>query len=460
MRNKANLVIAILVLFVAGIFSSDGFGWTSKRILVKEPVNKVLIKNVNIFDGNTRRLMTDQSVLVEGDKIAAVGKGLRAKGRVIVIDGGGGTLTPGLIDMHQHILPVGPAGAQSNDNDAYAQGARGYAQMYDELFMQGITTIRDIGGNTLGMARAVKQGLLQGPRIYSSGPALSTTGGYGDCRANNDMTDTDGFRQMACDTVIADGVTEVLKAARKNFRDGASFLKVIQGGPLSSVFDTQKLPGFTLEELQAVVAVADNYNSYVTVQAWHDTSYNRALDAGVKCFEYGFFITEPTVKRMVKDNAVYCFQPYGGYTIFAGDYPEWFSEDMRTKAQAVQQATTRVAQLMKKNGVFMVIGSSIFGSDANRVIDNFIAPISIPDAGFTSYDCMKMATGNAGKVLSMSGPETDYYKEAPLGVIKEGARADMLIYDGNPVKDIEVIGEEDNLKMIMKDGKIYKNTFE
>jgi len=100
----------------------------------------------------------------------------------------------------------------------------------------------------------------------------------------------------------------------------------------------------------------------------------------------------------------------------------------------------------------------MFGDDAKFAIDNIIAPVTIPGAGYTSFDCMKMSTGNAGKVLAMSGPARDYYKEAKLGVIEEGAWADLLIYQGNPVENVKIIKDDDNLRVIMKDGKIYKNT--
>lgn len=330
--------------------------------------------------------------------------------------------------------------------------------MYDGLFMRGFTTIREIAGNTLGMARAVRANILPGPRIYTSGPALSTTGGHGDWGSFNDSIDTKDYQEIVYNTVIADGRAEVIKAARKNFRDGASFIKVMQGGGVASVYDPLEMAGYTTEELKAIVQVAEDYQSYVAVHAYHDISYNRALDAGVKCFEHGFLISEDTVKRMAAENVVFSFQPYGGYTMFAGEFPDWFTADMRAKGARVHKGTAQVAKWMKKHGVFMVLGSDMFGDDTKFAIDNVIAPVTIPDAGYTSFDCMKMATSNAGKVLAMSGPARDYYKEAPLGVIEESAWADILLYDGNPIKDIKIIADDNNLKLIMKDGKIYKNT--
>lgn len=418
---------------------------------------QILINNVRIFDGNNEQLVRG-NVLIEGDKITRISdQAIPTGDGVTVIEGQGKTLTPGLIDMHQHVLLAGGTAAGTYDFDAYTQGARGYKNMYDLLLMRGFTTIREIAGNSLGMARAIRSGVLPGPRIYTSGPALSTTGGHGDWGSYNDPIGYRDYQEVVYNTVIADGIPEVLRAARQNFRNGASFIKVMAGGGVASVYDPLEMAGYTFDELRAIVQVAEDYESYVTVHAYHDISYNRALDAGVKMFEHGFLISEETVKRMKKEGAVFSFQPYGGYTLFAGAFPDWFTPDMIEKGKRVNAGTAQVARWMKKHDILTVLGSDMFGDETKYAIDNVIAPTTIPDAGYTSFDCMKMSTGNAGKVLAMSGPARDYYKEAPLGVIEEGAWADVLLYEGNPVEKIAVIGEDDNLKLIIKNGTIYKN---
>jgi len=419
---------------------------------------QVLFTNVNIFDGNNEKLATGMNLLVEDNKIKKISKDAIATNvGATVISGGGRTLTPGLIDMHQHLMLSGGTSTGTYDFDAYTQGARGYVNM-QWLLDHGFTTIREIAGNSLGFARAVRVGILRGPRIYTSGPAISTTGGHGDWGSYNDAIDQKDYQELVYNTVIADGRAEVMKAARQNFRNGASFIKVMAGGGVASTYDPLELAGYTKEELQAIVQVANDYGSYVTVHAYHDTSYNRAMDAGVKMFEHGFLISEDTVKRMKKEGAVFSFQPFGGYTLFAGKFPEWFTPDMVSKGKRVHEGTAQVARWMKKHGILTVLGSDMFGDETPFAIDNVIAPVTIPYAGYTSFDCMKMSTGNAGKVLAMSGPARDYYKEAKLGVIEEGAWADILIFDQNPVENIEVLKNFDSLKLIMKDGVVYKNT--
>ncbi|UCE63125.1 MAG: amidohydrolase family protein [Nitrospirota bacterium] len=437
-----------------------GFIGVPQFTLAKETqLTQVLITNVNIFDGNDEKLATGLNLLVEGNKIKKISQtAIKTHAEATVLDGQGKTLTPGLIDMHQHIMLTGGTQAGTYEYDAYTQGARGYKAMIDNLLMRGVTTIRDIAGNTLGLARAIRAGLLPGPRIYTSGPALSTTGGHGDWGSYNDQIGQKDYQELVFNTVIADGRAEVLKAARQNFRNGASFIKVMAGGGVASQYDPLEMSGYTFEELKAIVQVAEDYESYVTVHAYHDRSYNRAMDAGVKMFEHGFLISEDTVKRMKKEGAIFSFQPFGGYTMFGGSFPDWFTPNMIKKGKRVHQGTARVAKWMKQHDVFMVLGSDMFGDDSKYAIDNVIAPVTIPGAGYTSFDCMKMSTGNAGKVLAMSGPARDYYKEAKLGVIEEGAWADLLIYEGNPVENIKIIREDNNLKLIMKDGVIYKNT--
>ena len=423
----------------------------------EEPPTQVLFTNVNIFDGNNEKLATGMNLLVEDNKIKKISKdAIPISVGATIIAGGGRTLTPGLIDMHQHLLLPGGTAAGTYEFDAYTQGARGYVNM-QWLLDHGFTTIREIAGNTLGFARAVRTGILRGPRIYTSGPAISTTGGHGDWGSYNDAIGQKDYQELVYNTVIADGRAEVMKAARQNFRNGASFIKVMAGGGVASTYDPLELVGYTTDELRAIVQVANDYESYVTVHAYHDKSYNRAMDAGVKMFEHGFLISENTVKRMKKEGAVFSFQPFGGYTLFAGQFPEWFTADMIAKGKRVHEGTAQVAGWMKQHGVLTVLGSDMFGDETPFAIDNIIAPVTIPGAGYTSFDCMKMSTGNAGKVLAMSGPARDYYKEAKLGVIEEGAWADILLFDASPVKNINVLKDAGNTKLIMKDGVIYKN---
>jgi len=423
----------------------------------EEPLPQVLITNVDVWDGTSDDVMRGVDVLVEGDKISRVAANISVSGAT-VIDGQGGTVTPGLIDMHQHLmLNEGTAGG--NNWDAYVQGAHA-SRAAEYLLRSGFTTIRDIAGNSIGIKRAVNSGFLPGPRIYTSGPALGPTGGHSDWGSRVAAPGEGDYQTKVQNTLVLDGVPEWLRGARWNFRMGADFLKVMSGGGVASDFDPIDLNSPSLDEMKAAVQVANEYGGYVAIHGYTDAAYNKSLDAGVKSFEHGFLISEETVERMAAEDVWWSWQPYGSYNTFGmGNFPDWFTDDMRAKGALVAEGAVLVPKLMKKHGVRMVNGSDMFGWDnwPNAIV-NVTYPLEIPDSPFTSLDAMKMSTSNAGQMLhELSAPSRNPYKDAKLGVVEEGAWADILIWNGDPTRDIKLILEEENLRVIMKDGKLYKN---
>lgn len=421
----------------------------------EEAPPQVLITNVNVWDGTSDGLQSGLDVLVTGNMITQIASGISTPSGATVIDGQGGTLVPGLIDMHQHIMLDLGTSAGTYDWDAYTQGIGAYIGMH-ELLAQGFTTIRDIAGNSLGISKAVASGRFTGPRIYSSGPAISQTGGHGDWGPSNDMPGEKDYQEMVRNTVVVDGVPELVKAVRGNFRNGANFIKVFAGGGVASAYDPLELTGYLPEELKAIVDVANDYESYVCVHAYSDKSYNRALDAGVKCFEHGFLVSEETVKRMSETDGVFwSFQAYMSITAFAA--PEeipWFTPDMIAKGKQVHTGAINAAQLMKKYNILTVLGSDMFAEQWPIAIENVLVPL---EYGYTSLDVMKMSTSNPGTVLQTLSAK-DPYTAGPLGVIVEGAYADILVVDGNPIEDATVLRDRDNVRLIMKDGDIFKNS--
>lgn len=416
----------------------------------------ILITNVKVWDGLSDKTISSD-VLIENNKFKEIKSNIKAPSGATVIDGQGGTLIPGLIDMHMHLMLWGGTTEGTYNYDAYAQGARAKVMM-DRLINMGYTTVRDIGGNSLSIAKLIQEGKLDGPRIYSSGPVISQTGGHGDWGPANEGPGDGNYQTMTQNTHVVDGVPEVLKATRWNFRNGANFIKVMAGGGVASTFDPLNMTQMNLDELKAIVEVANAYESYVAVHAYHDRSYNMALDAGVKSFEHGFLITEPTVKRMSETDGVFwSWQPYGSYTLFAGGFPEWFTADMREKGAAVNKGAVFVPPLMRKYGVTVVLGSDMFGDEVKFARTNIVSAKEVPDTGYTDLEIMKMATSNCGKILTMSGPGRDPYKEAKLGVVEVGAWADLNIWNADPTKDVKVLASDDNLLLVIKGGKVYKS---
>lgn len=323
--------------------------------------------------------------------------------------------------------------------------------------MKGITTIRDIAGNSKGIADAVEQDLLVGPRIYTSGGVLSHTGGHGDWGTQTALDVDSEYFAVIENSYIVDSPDEVTEAVRKNIRDGADFIKIMAGGGVASTYDKLEYNGASVAEMNAAVEAAEDLGTYVAIHGYHDTSYNRALDAGVRSFEHGFLVSEDVVKRMANEDVVWSFQCYMSVTSF-GDYdlmPEFFSHEQKMKALTVGEGALNAAKMMKEQNVFIIGGSDMFGPEFTpRIKEDITCNV---DAGFTPTEALRHWTGNAGQVLKWSGPH-DPYPLASLGVIEEEAYADILLWDGNPTQNINLILDESKLKIIMKDGVIYKNT--
>jgi len=449
----------LAVALGAAVAFAASLNWPVSVIAQEEKPKLTLITNVNIFDGFSDKLAEGMSVLIEDNHIKEVGKSIKADGAT-VIDGGGRTMTPGLIDMHSHIMFMTPEGTNSYQDewDAAGGGAMAAQAIRDDYLMKGITTIRDIAGNSRSIARASQRGLLIAPRIYTAGGVLSHTGGHGDWVDRNDIRVSD-YGALVQHSMIVNNRDDVIKASRRNYRNGAHFTKIMAGGGVASRFDPLEILGATKEEMEAAVEIATDYGTYVAIHAYHDRSYQRALDAGVRSFEHGFLVSEDIVKQMAAkgEDVVWSFQCYMSVNSF-GSYetmPDFFTHEQKLKGVAVGKGARNAAKMMKEHGVFITGGSDMFGPGLQEKTKEDIT--CNVEAGFTAAEALKHWTGNAGKVLKWSGP-LDPYPTYALGTIKKDAYADLLLWDGNPLDDIKLILDEDKLHLIMKDGKIYKNT--
>jgi imidazolonepropionase-like amidohydrolase len=445
----------ILTVFVFSFILS--FFYITNSSSQEQQPNQILIKNVNVFDGNTNGLKKNMSVLVEGNLIKQIGQygTVKANKGITVIDGGGRTLMPGLIDMHSH-LATGEGLAEGRDDwDAYAIGAIAGRNLVT-ILEQGFTTTRGAGGPELGLAKAVNKGRIPGPRYYPSGPWISQTAGHGDFGYWTDPVGHKDYSELSETSHVVDGVPEVLRAVRYNLRKGATQIKLMGGGGVSSEFDPLHVTQLTLEEMKAAVQAAEDWGTYVMVHAYHDRSVNRAIDAGARCIEHGFLMSENTIKRMAKEGVALSLQGFVGIQSFAK--PEeitFLSKDQQAKALRINQNGKKMIELARMHRVLIVSGGDTFGVNLlEQNIENVIIEVEL---GFSPYEALKHATSNAAEVLSWSG-ELNPFKEGPLGVIEPGAYADLLVIDGNPLEDLTVLRNRDNLKVIMKDGKIYKNT--
>jgi imidazolonepropionase-like amidohydrolase len=425
--------------------------------IAQDSSTQVLIINVNIFDGKNEKLAMGQDILVEDNLIKRIGSGLTAAAGATVIDGSGHTLVPGLIDMHSHLATGEGLAEGRSDWDAYAIGAIAGRNLVT-LLEQGFTTTRGAGGPELGLAKAVNKSRIPGPRYFPSGPWISQTAGHADLGYWTDPVGFKDYSELTETSHVVDGVPEVLRAVRYNLRKGATQIKLMAGGGVSSEFDPLHVTQFTLEEMKAAVGAAEDWGTYVLVHAYHDRSVNRAIDAGARCIEHGFLMSEKTVKRMAKEGIALSLQGFMGIQSFAK--PEeitFFSKDQQAKALRVNKGGKQMIEWARKHGVLIISGGDTFGEALlSKNIENVIIET---DFGFSPYEALKHATSNAAEVLSWCG-ELNPFKEGPLGVIEGGAYADLLIIDGNPLEDLTVLRDRDNLVVIMKDGNVYKNTLE
>ena len=418
-----------------------------------EAPRQVLFTNVNIFNGVDGDLVENGSVLVEGNLIKTVSaEAISAEG-AYVVDGEGRTLMPGLIDMHSHLC-IRNGMLEFRDNyDQMANGAYVALVLHDYLD-QGFTTARDAGCNILGIAKAVNNDIIPGPRIYPSGAFLSQTGGHADTGSFNDVPGDVDDLEAHMFGFIADGVPEVIRAARHNLRAGATQIKVMAGGGVASEFDPLHTTQYSLEELKAIVGVAEDYGTYVLVHAYHDRSVNRAIDAGVRVIDHNFLVSEETIIRMKEEGVALSVQAVMSLEAF-GD-PEsitFFNADQKAKATQVNSGAQQMMEWAVKHELLIVTGGDMFGPDVVRQADNIIwfNDKVTNDPHFS----LKTATSNAAEVLTWSGGMNPY-KEGTLGTIAEGGYADIILVDGNPLEDINAIKRE-NVDFVMKDGDVYKN---
>jgi imidazolonepropionase-like amidohydrolase len=419
-------------------------------------VPQILIKNVMLWNGLSKNLKKS-SVLIENNltkKIGATEKDIHSEAQII--DGMGKTLMPGLIDMHSHLCLQEGMLAGRDSYDMMAMGARAAVSMRQYLD-QGFTTAMDLGCNILSLAKAVNRGLVPGPRIFPSGGFLSQTGGHADTGTSNDNENRVDNLEKHGLGFIADGVPEVMKAARVNLRNGATQIKVMAGGGVASEFDPLHTVQYSLEEMKAIVGVAQDYGTFVTVHAYHDKSVNRAIDAGARLIQHNFLVSEKTIKRMKREKIGLSVQAVMSLEAFGDpDSITFFNADQKAKAKRVNAGASRMMKWALKHDLIMVTGGDMFGPAYNTTQARNMTMLKT--IGYPNLKILKMGTSDAGEVLKWVG-EMSPYKEGTIGTITPGAYADMILVDGNPIKDIEVLNRyKESFKVIIKDGKIWKNT--
>jgi len=429
-----------------------GFGLAPREVRAQTPGRPTLLTNLRFFNGRDLEMQEGRDILVDGGRIAAMLPAGTGPEDADVIDCGERSVTPGLIDCHWHatLVSVNQIAALTLDI-ALIHLISG--QEAGATLMRGFTSVRDTGGPAFGLKMAIDRGVVSGPRIFPSGAMISQTSGHGDFRLLNTLPrmpgDAADYTERTGVAAIADGRDEVLRRTREQLMKGASQIKIMAGGGVSSLYDPLDTAQFLEEEMSAAVQAAADWGTYVCAHVYTSEGIQRSLRAGVKSIEHGQLADSETIRMMREEGAWWSIQP------FLAD------EDANPKSDPIQQAkqmevavgTVRAFEEGRAEGVQMAFGTDILmnpgGSQSQgrqlTKLARFMSPL----------EALRMATGDAGELLGLSGPRMPY--AGALGVIAEGAQADLLVWNGDPSESIDFIGDPaSNLRLVMKGGRVFK----
>jgi imidazolonepropionase-like amidohydrolase len=432
----------------------------------EKPKPQILFTNVNVFDGKSDTLAEGMSVLVEGNLIKKVSEGdIEVGDDATVIDGGGRTLMPGLHDMHTHIGIFRPvAGDNRIDMTPFLVGAVSAARA-EGMLMNGFTLIRDIGGPAKFLQRAIDAGVVVGPRVLPTENFVTQTSGHGDFRNRTDPNpniDVRGSTNYIDEyySCFADGPTEIRRCVREQLGKGATQIKIFTGGGVASEKDPLHSVQYTPEEVQVAVQTAAQWKTYVSAHAFTDDSIRLAVENGVQVIEHGPLMSEDSAKLMAEKGTWLVPSVAAVLAIDWDNFRKISSPSTYAKGRVLVDGVPKEMEYAVKHGVKMAFGTDLLSDwESSVAYDNDANQEFVWLAKFMpNADALRMATGNAGELHALSGPNTPY-KDGPTGVVQEGAYADLLLVDGNPLEDIEIMTEPGkNFRIIMKDGAIYKNT--
>jgi imidazolonepropionase-like amidohydrolase len=450
-RKKASV---FLLAFLATVMSYAGMTQEAS-----EPLPALtLISNVNIFDGKSGKLQENMNVLIKDNKIETISSeplAVPQTDNVTMIDGGGRTMTPGFIAVHEHIVGQMSFGELFNSDTRYK--AYVAVDTVNTYLMNGFTAVRDVAGDTFSLKKAIDRGIIVGPRIYPSGPMISQTSGHADHRHDSQRSKliggVDDVMVEQGDMAVVDGVPEVLKAVREALRRGASQIKIAVGGGTGSYGDPLDVVEFTPEEIRAATQAASDWGTYVCAHVYNSDGIRRAIDNGVKSIEHANLVDEKTLRYMQKQD-IWLSPQVSVYTYI----PAGYTEDQANKHRAAYAGLDNLFKTAKKMGYDKIA----FGTDIitdPEALSRMNEEFTYREKWFTPAEILTQATSKSAELLAMSGERNPY--PGKLGVIEKGAYADLLLINGNPLKDLSILLKPDeNLALIMKDGKIYKNTIQ
>jgi imidazolonepropionase-like amidohydrolase len=438
--KKSILILGALFFLIQGISKS-------------QDLSLVVFESVRVFDGKSEALTPLVNVLVEGNKIKSISPtNIEIMPGAKRIQGNGKTLMPGLIDVHVH-MAFGALTMKEMMSPMLSEGVivEKTSKGAEEMLQRGFTSVRDAGGPIFPLKIAIDEGKFNGPRIWPSGATISQTAGHGDFRTPEEKSrrffgePSRAERYNA--TFIADGRDEVLTAVRENLRFGASQIKLMAGGGTSSAYDPVDVTQYTFDEMRAAVEAAEDWGTYVMVHAYTPRAIQRAIEAGVKCVEHGQMLDEKTLRLMARKKVWLSTQN------LVEDTPD-MDPLRREKRKPVIEGQAKVWPMAKKLKVKLAWGTDfLFEPELNALQNEYILRLQ---KWFSNAEILKIVTHDNAELLQLSGLRSPY--PGKLGVVEEGALADLILVDGNPLDDLSLIAKpKEKFLIIMKDGEIHKN---
>ncbi|MDQ0028537.1 metal-dependent hydrolase family protein [Arthrobacter bambusae] len=393
------------------------------------------IRNARIFNGESREVF-EGSIIVRGGRIAAIGNDeTAASSAATVLDAGGRTVIPGLIDAHFHAYALSLTSAR-NETGPLSYSALAGARRLEAALRRGFTAVRDVAGGDIGLANAIDEGLYPGPRYFFTGPALSQTGGHGDIRASNDGSCFHGGHM--CEVV--DGAEELLRAVRHRFRTGATAVKLMTSGGVISPVDPIRVPQYSAAEIRVVTEEASRRGSYATAHAYSPEAIRHSVLNGVRCIEHGNLLDAETAQLMA-EHEVFLVPTLVTYDAMDRRGTEIGLTDVgAAKNREVLKSGKEAVKLARAAGVRIGFGSDLMG----ELEDEQLAGLRLQCEVLGVYEALRSATSTNASLLLRDD----------LGRIAEGACADLVVLDGDPFDDPSILWDESRPRTVIKGGNI------
>ena len=404
-----------------------------------------LFKNAKLLDPTKSNLQDGVAVLVEGGRIREVSpRPIRAAGAAAV-DLAGRTLMPGLIDCHVHVF-LPEVNIRALEAVPLTLLTARAAPLMRAMLDRGFTTVRDTGGADWGIREAVERGYLPGPRLFIAGRAIGQTSGHSDPRRRTDLGGgCPTENAMVFTMAIADGVTEVRRAVREQLRQGADHIKIMVSGGVASPYDPLDSLQYSTDEIRAAVEEATAFKRYVCAHSYPANAIARAVECGVRVIEHGNLIDAPTAKLMAKKGAflVPTLVAYDAIRRHAAEFG--MGPESLEKNKVVLEAGVRSLELAKRAGVRMAFGSDLLGQLQPDQSKEF----ELRGEALSPQEIIHSATIVGAELLGRPGE---------LGVIAPGALADLLVVDGNPLKDLGLFQDQGaHIPVVMQAGRFHRN---